>query len=374
MFSLETLYLCTSISRASILVVFAVLLYSQPKAQYLWHWSVALLTSGLGALLSIFDTRFSVDNPLILGLFLTSLLMSWSGLRLFYGKEYNSKLIALFIVVPCLLLDIADRAFISDAVKLPLACILAGAMAALSVYEIFNSLGSRIYSQYIVALALSGYTLLLSLTAFCIFAGWLDADVKANSVMSLVFDQVAGILIYFGYIAMWSERAFLDLKVQAKTDPLTGLINRRGGLEILDRLQAAPRNSTYSVIIGDVDHFKNINDTYGHEVGDQVLVMLGQRLRTALRNSDIAVRWGGEEFLIILPCTELNAAEHLAERLRVIVESPSFKTDSGEFFVTLSLGVASRTEESSIKFTLLKADHALYKSKREGRNRVSRAL
>lgn len=230
---------------------------------------------------------------------------------------------------------------------------------------------NRNYSKYLVALIFSGYVFVFLLTAVSILTENHATETTHKSLAILIFDQSAGILIYFGYIAMWGERALLELKKQAETDPLTGLANRRRGVEVLNGLTLASQVNGNSVIIGDADHFKRINDTYGHDVGDKVLIILGQRLCNAIRKSDLAVRWGGEEFLIILPNTGLEEAGRLAERLRGRIASPVFVVDNLQIPVTISLGVAWCSIEDSVECMLLQADAALYNSKAQGRNRVS---
>lgn len=159
----------------------------------------------------------------------------------------------------------------------------------------------------------------------------------------------------------------------ARTDPLTGLHNRRYLRERLDaELQRARRTPRpLCLLLLDVDHFKRINDQYGHLVGDDVLVELSRRLRGSLRASDLVARWGGEEFCVALLDTDPTAACAVAEALRMRVAGPAFETRSGPVPATISVGVAAvHPEQLDVDDTLRRADLALYEAKRRGRDRV----
>lgn len=158
------------------------------------------------------------------------------------------------------------------------------------------------------------------------------------------------------------------------TDPLTELYNRRylfdkGGDEMLrcDRY-----NRDLSVIMVDADYFKDINDTYGHKAGDLVLQKIAERLNSNLRPSDISSRFGGEEFCLLLPETDMEEALHVAERLRMSICSEPFAYEDKKIELTCSFGIAARKEgETDFSAVLSRADGALYKSKNKGRNTIN---
>lgn len=163
----------------------------------------------------------------------------------------------------------------------------------------------------------------------------------------------------------------------ALTDGLTGLFNRhylethaRGLME-----KAGQSHQPLSVIMIDIDHFKSINDTYGHDAGDEVLREFSRRLRASVRGIDLACRFGGEEFVVVLPETDLAIAEQVGERLRKKVAATPFALGGTDpIMVTTSVGVAARQEGDHLPEQVMKrADQALYRAKREGRNRVSSA-
>ncbi|GEK32940.1 sensor domain-containing diguanylate cyclase [Kurthia sibirica] len=154
---------------------------------------------------------------------------------------------------------------------------------------------------------------------------------------------------------------------QSKTDPLTGLFNRRTLTEVMERWQI--EDTTYSIILLDVDHFKKVNDTYGHDVGDNVLKYLAQTLKNCTRTTDFCCRYGGEEFIILLPNTTSDEAAVLAEKIRHTLEKT--KSPSGEI-ITISAGVAEYPSMTNNPIELLKkADDALYYAKKHGRNQIT---
>ncbi len=154
-----------------------------------------------------------------------------------------------------------------------------------------------------------------------------------------------------------------------KHDKLTGAISKDSFNEIIGFkiMEAKHIDSALSLIIFDIDYFKKINDTYGHLVGDTILKELSELIRNNLRESEYFVRWGGEEFVILLPGTSLQGAQMVAEKLRRAVEENTF-SEVGK--VTCSFGVTTLKEDDTIKSFLKRADEALYEAKNGGRNQV----
>ena len=162
---------------------------------------------------------------------------------------------------------------------------------------------------------------------------------------------------------------------EALRDQLTGLFNRRFIDETLkiDIARAGRDGTPYSVAMIDVDHFKKFNDNYGHNVGDLVLATLGTHLARNVRQSDVACRYGGEEFLLLLPSTETGVAVQVMEKLRQSVESLRIRVDdTRQVGVTISCGIASFPSQAEEVDELVRnADGALYEAKRAGRNQVA---
>ncbi|MCW9040170.1 MAG: GGDEF domain-containing protein [Rhodospirillales bacterium] len=164
-----------------------------------------------------------------------------------------------------------------------------------------------------------------------------------------------------------------DLRHQASTDSLTGIMNRRRFSEVAaeEMLRAARYKHPLSLLVFDLDHFKKINDTYGHAVGDSVLKRVVSLSIPVLRGADIIARYGGEEFTVLLPETGMDGAVKMAERLRKAIEEARFDVGAGSARVTISVGVAQMGgDDFDVDTILEKADKALYTAKSDGRNLV----
>ncbi len=168
------------------------------------------------------------------------------------------------------------------------------------------------------------------------------------------------------------KEAYLRIEQLAMSDPLTKLSNRRDMANRLDMEHSRyQRNKNpFCVAIADIDHFKNINDTYGHDCGDLVLTTIADVLKTCLRRQDSVARWGGEEFALLLPETTLHNATLVLERIRAQVEETRAEYRGASIAVTMTFGVAETCHNQSLEETLKAADSALYAGKRSGRNKV----
>lgn len=166
-----------------------------------------------------------------------------------------------------------------------------------------------------------------------------------------------------------------ELKKLASKDFLTGLFNRRNFLENAGQEEKRFKRakSKFSFIMLDIDHFKQVNDTYGHDCGDKVLVKVARSLESELRDQDIVARWGGEEFICMLPETELTGAITVAEKIRKSVAAVEDPCSKGNVSVTITLGVSEYDGSCSIDECINKADISLYNGKRQGRNQVNSA-
>ena len=202
-----------------------------------------------------------------------------------------------------------------------------------------------------------------------------ESDFKIRFFVTLTFESIFCFVLEASRLKARNELLDLALAQEhaAKTDELTGLSNRR---DILNRL--AEEFSRYqrsghhfSVALIDLDLFKNINDQYGHDAGDAALNQFAELVQAVIRQTDVAARWGGEEFLLLLPDTSLIPALTLAERLRSEVAKHSFHFQGQELPVTMSAGVCSISQTDSIDSMLRQADLQLYSAKSAGRNRIA---
>lgn len=173
------------------------------------------------------------------------------------------------------------------------------------------------------------------------------------------------------------ESLEVELQKQATTDALTGLYNRRQ-YELLfhrERERSRRQGTRLSLCVLDLDHFKRINDTHGHDVGDQVLRHVAALFTQKLRQTDIVGRFGGEEFILLLPDTDLERAERLVDRLRQCLEQAPVEADGEIIHVTATFGLTEvEVQDANIEEAVKRADRALYKGKQGGRNRVVTAI
>jgi diguanylate cyclase (GGDEF)-like protein/PAS domain S-box-containing protein len=172
-----------------------------------------------------------------------------------------------------------------------------------------------------------------------------------------------------------AQRAIEQLEKEAMIDPLTGLANRRYIDIVLDNKIDETRRYglNFGLLFIDIDHFKSINDKYGHDVGDKVLLTVANTMSNMIRSSDILGRWGGEEFIVIVLITEHNHLSAVAEKLRASVEKAITEDKGRQIEVTISIGAAisNRLQNKTKNDLLKKADDLMYTSKINGRNRVS---
>lgn len=195
-------------------------------------------------------------------------------------------------------------------------------------------------------------------------AGKVGTDSLTDAYLSYAL-----VTIVFYFYAWTSERYQGVWENLARVDSLTGALNRTAFEEILNReIKKAERyGGDLSLILFDIDNFKQINDTYGHLFGDQVLKRVASIVSENIRETDIFARWGGEEFMILLPNTGISKAVAVAEKLRRMIEAYRFGED---LTVTVSFGVVSFTNGDDSVRLILKADKALYRAKEKGKNRV----
>ena len=277
----------------------------------------------------------------------------------------------LFETVPTgiVVLDGAGAAGMANARAAELLGIPAGTVAAAVLAERMRALRARCRNREALEAL---YLRLQSQVDYSVTATWLidGAHIQVETHPVLGSGRLGRIWMFHDVTVQ--ERLAEELRLRAQTDALTGLPNRRHFFEVgLASATVAGPDAVLSVLLLDIDHFKSINDSFGHPVGDEVLRELASRCRGLLRGHDLIARIGGEEFAVILPGTGPAEATEIAERLRMAFAGSPVATQGGEVRVTISLGGAMLSATGETFEVLLKrADAALYEAKRGGRNRV----
>lgn len=268
-----------------------------------------------------------------------------------------------------------DSSFVFRNLELLTAIIITQILSIL--YLTSNKKENFTTSAYFTAFILLLDTVSLSFRAIVLPFSGIKHLFHPNMVNTITFFSVliADQLRNSGFIMMVIQRLQGDLKAQANIDFLTKTFNRRAIQEQLsnEELKYYKMGKTFSVVLLDIDRFKSINDNYGHDGGDIVLKHLSEVLKQNLRKRDILGRWGGEEFIVILPDTPIDRALIVAERLRKSVESNP--AANGLIQHTISLGVATFMQHGKTMEKLIKnVDTALYQAKKTGRNKVIKAI
>lgn len=194
----------------------------------------------------------------------------------------------------------------------------------------------------------------------------------ANRGMLYVYSVTAA-MYNFGFVALLTLRHVQRLRDLTLHDPLTGLLNRRAlDAELVREWQRLQRDGeAFALLALDLDHFKHVNDRFGHLAGDEVLAETAARLQVAVRGFDLVARTGGEEFVVLMPRMDADGARAAAERLRLAVSATPYRLGSGDLPVSVSVGVAwVARAQGDPRAALQRADRALYQAKAEGRDRI----
>lgn len=262
--------------------------------------------------------------------------------------------------------------------------------AALSVYGLGWDSGFHYYLLTFIPVIFVSKTQrvglkMLLLVSLCCFYVLLDATMRdhlpaehiaAPALALLRYLNIATTFLVLGFLAYYYFRQVGEsearLRVMATTDPLTGLSNRRRVMEFAhyEVVRRKRADTPLCIVMADIDHFKGFNDCYGHETGDRVLQMVADVWRATLREQDTIARWGGEEFMVVMPGADLESARMVADRLREAVAATPVDADGRSLTVCMTFGVSQYRPFESIEACIARADSALYVGKSQGRNRV----
>jgi diguanylate cyclase (GGDEF)-like protein len=341
-------------------------------------WGAAYLVGGFAvALISITDSLPNpLANTLANGVLFLACGLSWNGARLFDGRSVRPFAMFAGVVLWLLLFRIPGFEESITARVIASTTIVSG-YTLLAAFEIWHGTSERLVSRWPAVGVLMLHALFFASQIPLIW--WDPAERTSSSFVSGWFAILAlETLLYviataFIVLAMAKERSDRFYKTVASTDVLTGVANRRALLETGRRIirRHGRQDELVAVLMCDIDHFKSINDRFGHFIGDQVIKLFADTATASLRSTDLVGRFGGEEFAAILPNSDLEDAIQVAERVRAAFETAATKIGGHPVRATVSIGVAVAGEEApSIEALLTRADGALYQAKRNGRNRV----
>ena len=316
----------------------------------------------------------SIDTANVL--LFTSFAVTWTGARVFDGRPVEP----VYLVTGAVLwLLICRLPVLADAIQTR-ALIASGIVTAytwLTAYEFWRGRNEQLVSRWPAIFLLFAHgALFLLRTPLALLLPWTPDNHVFNSVWLTVLSFEAllfTISIAFILLAMAKERTELRHRTAALVDPLTGIANRRSFLQ--DATQLAKRHSgrplPTAVLLIDLDHFKSINDRFGHALGDRVLEIFSDTARNSVRSTDLLGRLGGEEFAAVLHDTSRDKAVAVAERIRESFAHAAQEVDGRPVGATLSIGVAYCEEAAlDVPELLAQSDQALYFAKERGRNRV----
>jgi diguanylate cyclase (GGDEF)-like protein len=375
-FDTSTLYLFATMV-AGMLGAMLVFFGRQENIPALKWWGTAyLLGAASVALWTVGGSKLGV--PLSLALNAVGFVacgMVWNASRVFHGRKPNWPglvLGAMVWVAAVLLLPPED-----GALRLTVGAAIVAVYAALTAAQLWNERRRSMQQRWptIVVPLLHGAVLMLPILLGDLLRP--HDETFSSSIwvtafsIELVLYAIGTVFVIFMLV---SDRAVTVHKTAASVDPLTGMFNRRGFAEACSRVieREAKAGRPVTVMIFDIDHFKSINDRFGHPAGDEILKLFATVVINNVRISDLSGRVGGEEFAALLPCS-LEEGVIVAERVREAFETAGITCEEGAVDTTVSIGVAGGPAGTELEVLLAAADTALYQAKRSGRNRVEAA-
>jgi diguanylate cyclase (GGDEF)-like protein len=301
--------------------------------------------------------------------------LCWLGARAYMGRAPRNHWYAGAAIVVLLALSVYFTAVVPHAgARFFLSGVFSGGCFLLTAHTLARGGFRRVPMRYLLAgvLGVHGVWVLARPVLFRLIEHPETHLLEQLPQWVVLEATVALVLIAFGVLMLTNEFVTSELRHLAEVDPLTSVFNRRAFLILLDKgLSHAQRTRTpLAVLVVDLDHFKQINDTWGHQCGDDALRHFSQLAQQCLRREDVMGRQGGEEFAILLPRTDGAAAAKVAERLRARVHDQPLNIGQRSIALTVSIGITLSTGEDLAEVVMQRADEAMYLAKKRGRNRV----
>ena len=342
-------------------------------------WAVGNVSASLGfavgAMTNLSALVHAGVNYALIGL---GLALALRGLRLFCGRELAWKWVAAltfgaFVFPAYFALVVPDKA-----ARLAVSGLYLGSLSWVCSVTLLRGLQGS--ARTVMWASAGGFAMIglvvISRAVYLLAAPIMavrEQTIETIAGISILATAVAQVMIAFGLIMLVSHRYSERLGRLTLMDGLTGVLNRVGMERMGERvlMRARQNQRSVSLVMVDADFFKAINDTYGHPAGDQVLIHLAGVLAAQVRPGDLVIRYGGEEFVLILDGSNLDAARFVAERLRRLMEESNVASGAGAIRYTVSIGVSCSDEAGyTLDHLITKADAALYRAKQEGRNQV----
>ncbi|WP_373185595.1 GGDEF domain-containing protein [Halopseudomonas sp.] len=379
---LSSLGVALSLVTLSMTLLLAVAAWHAGSGNGLRHWAVGSFALTLGLLLNVNQEYIHPSLSIVLanGLMTLGIGVTWLGIRAFKGKSQPQAWPIMAALVMMSSLWLFRFQVDSFTARLGIASVILAGMSLLCARELFVAQEQPLRTAYwltgsialLCGLGLIARTI-LSLTDLAPAAAIIDNPLQSATLLGAM---VAQIWLASGFILMTHYRTTMALHRLSERDSLTGTLNRRSlharATDVL--LKAGELQLPVTLIMMDADHFKRINDEFGHQTGDAVLCHMVSRIRQHLRTNDLLGRFGGEEFVLILPALDTQSASQVAERIRVGLCSQPWHCADTPVNLSISLGVACSDQHGYNFDTLLgAADGALYQAKALGRNRVELA-
>ncbi len=377
---IPTLLLVFPVVALAMALAVLIVAWGQPRGDGLLQWGAGLLMVALAFPLFILNIRAHGAQPfwMVAGNVLLSLsyALSLAAVSRFHGRPCPR----LRTLLPVALAAAGALAFMRQhELRVALGGVLFGLQGAMVAHEVLRrdnaSLGR---GSWLLALGAGMVVLLYAQRTVGVLLGGTDVALLQVPHTLQIGSQLLGLagLVFttLGFILMGRERSDAEHQKLARLDMLTGVPNRRALMDALERMfaQAVRERQPLALLMVDIDRFKRVNDTYGHLAGDAVLAAVASCLGAGLRTQDILGRYGGEEFLVGLPGTDLAGAARLAERLRQSVQDMAVPWAEQSLHVTVSIGVHAQVPAGTAMADAMidAADQAMYAAKRAGRNRV----